>query len=297
MTLKPLESAAVLTVLGVRFHDPVTDQPITDGLSVSAQRLNAARTARVGKRVAGVRTPSGVIAFHGLYPEAERAANFAAAAKRAVIDVIDLKGRYLPASFEVSIPLQGAFRGVGAWLPRPLMLPVPAPNSEAGVSLWSAPTRAIPDSLNAVYAQIVIGASDNPPPAAHAMVQIMNNSGVLVAVGFTDARGSVMIPVPYPAIPDPPLDAPLASLNAQEFAMRARVFYQSNPALRPSLPGSPVPDLAALLGQPHVQVARQNNSGTLVTGNRLDFTMKFELPAVLRTLRGTSGEPFLRIQP
>ena len=300
MTLRVLETVYTLTTLGVRFFDPATGAAVSDGLRISAQMLDAGRTQRVGKRRDGVRSGAGIYAFHGLYPSAERRETFdALPARRAVIDVEDTRGRFLPVSFEVSIPHEGVFRGTGAWLARPLLLPVPPAGDEQGVYLWSAPSRPITASLAAVYAQVVIGNDPlNPPPAPYALVQILHPGNQLYAAGFTDARGSLMIPLPYPPLEDPALGDPLPSLKTAQFNLRVRVFYQQNPALRPVLPGSSLPDLAALLGQPQVNIARRRNpNGTLVTANQINFTLLFEQPAVLRTLHGTDGEPFLRIQP
>jgi hypothetical protein len=299
MTLRVLETVYALAALGIRFYDPATGTAVSEGLRVSAQMLNTGRTQRVGKVRAGIRSGAGVYVLNGIYPTAERQERFdAVPARRAVVDVEDTRGRFLPVSFEVSVPLFGAFRGVGAWLTRPLLLPVPPAGDEEGVYLWSQPSRPIPASLNAVYAQVVIGSGDNPPPAPYALVHILTTTNQFYAAGFTDARGSLMIPVPYPALTEPDLGDPLPSLMAQQFALRVRVFYQSDPDLRPALPGSRVPDLAALLGQPQVQIARRRNADdTLVTANALNFNLLFEQPTVLRTLRGPDGEPFLRIQP
>jgi hypothetical protein len=220
-----------------------------------------------------------------------------------VVDVTDPLDRYLPLSFEVELPFRGPFRGEGAWLPRPLMLPAPAAGKGPGVFLWSAAGRAVPAGLTAIYAQVVIGDNDEPPPAAYAVVAVMRGrDGTLVphAYGITDEQGRLNLPMPYPTVPQPPANTPYPPLGDQTFDLTIRVFCQ--PAALSRLPGSSVPDQATILGQAQAAIALRRLPGappalTLAPGLRVH--LPFGVPLVLRTQTADPQRPeaFLRVQP
>jgi hypothetical protein len=295
VALRILETLTLRTALGIQFWDPVLERPITDGLRVQGQRLtDTLPRARVGKAYFARPTTSGVYAFFGLHPD-EMTSAPALAPVRAVIDVNDPLGRFLPASFEVIIPVDQPFRGSGSWLPRPLMLPLPPANQSLGVFLWSAPTRSVPPGLTVVYASLGVGGAADPLPAAYAVVRLLNGSAVH-AIGMTDAAGRLTLPMAYPSIthlaPQPPL-------RVQQFNLTVEVLYQ--PAAQTRLPGSQVPNLAALLGQTQQRIGSRRNPATGGTTYilRLPVQFAFEEPVILRT---PSSDPairdsFLRIRP
>src|SRR5262245_28576070 len=118
MTLTKLERISSQTFLGIRFWDAIGARPIAEGLKVTAQRLSADKTKRLGRLVVGRALPSGIIAFFGLSRQEKLKANVESqlwdvlpAAQDVVVDVEDLLGRYLPMSFFVQIPKRQAWRG------------------------------------------------------------------------------------------------------------------------------------------------------------------------------------------
>jgi hypothetical protein len=305
VAVRVLERVATQTLLGIRFWDPITNAQVMNGLSVKGQMLSQDRTRRVGRAVRGVRTRSGVYAIFGLHPD-EYAAPDALlwetvpASRRVVVDVEDPLNRYQPVSFEVSIPFRGPFRGEGAWLGHALLLPEPVAGQAQGVYLWPAAARSVPPGLTALYANLVVGNADRPPPAAHAVVQVLRPgpTGNLVshAYGLADAHGRVTLLMPYPTVPDPPIDTPYPPLGDQTFALTARVFYQPS-AMNP-LPGSAHPNLESVLQQALAQVGL-TRTDTLTLGNELAITLPFGAPLVLRTQTSDPKrpEPYLRVQP
>jgi hypothetical protein len=146
-----------------------------------------------------------------------------------------------------------------------------------------------------LYAQLAVGEEDLPPPAPHALVQLVNGGGAVHAVGMADHEGKLTLPMAYPAIPHL---TPQPPLRAHQFALSVEVFYE--PAAQDKLPGSQVPDLALLLGQAQAQVAIDRNPATraMTLAAQLPLQFGFEEPAVLRT-RSTDPsrrDPYLRIQ-
>lgn len=295
-TLRDRELLTIQTALGIQFWDTVLARPVTNGLRVTAQLLNDAMPRRrVGKLRTAQATRSGIYGFFGLHPD-EISNLETLPPRRALIDVTDPLGRFLPASFEVVIPVDNPFRGRGDWLPRPLMLPEPADDEALGVFLWSAPTRPIAPGLTVVNADIAIGDADNPPPAPFALVQLLNGGGSVHAIGMTDEKGKLTLPMAYPSIPHLTPQPPLRTF---QFSLTAQVFCQ--PAVQTRLPGSQIPDLALLLGQTQAQISTERDPATSMTTTlaaELPFQFGFEEPIVLRT---ASTDPlrrdsYLRIQ-
>lgn len=301
MNLRQMERVAHPTGLGIQFWDTAADLAVTTGLHVTAQLLSCAPSvARVGRLCVGRPNQSGVCAFPGLHPGERTASDIESLAPlRAVVDVEDTLGRFLPISFEVEIPVRGPFRGRGAWLARPLMLPEPASGQEHGVGLCSAPQRPTPAGLTTLYASVVIGDSTtNPPPAPFALVKLFDAQRRLHAAGLTDERGVLTLPFAFPRFPALPPSGIHPALGELVFDLTVRVAYSAAQAW---LPGSRVPNLVALLGQPEVQVAeaRDAASGTLTLVDELPVRLRYDAPLVLRTgLAGTAQlESVLRVQP
>jgi hypothetical protein len=292
-----IESAVLQTALGIRFWDAALNRPVNGGLMVKAQRLNADGSRRVGRPVTARPNLSGVYVFSGLHPD-ERSALDPLPPHRALVNVTDPLKRYLPAAFVVNIPFRGVFKGRGGWLVRPLMLPTPAPGSEPGVYLFSAPNRAIPAGWTAVYATIVVGESASPPPAAWAVLRVSTQGPSSISWGMADQDGRLMLPLPYPALPQPVNDDPLPPLREQVFRLQAEVLYE--PAQQVTRRGSPAPDLDRLLGQARRMVAEEHNlsNNVFTYVNWLTFSLRFEEQPVLRTtITGQPrGESVLRVQ-
>jgi hypothetical protein len=301
MNLRQMERVAHPTALGIQFWDMAADLAVTTGLYATAQLLSSPPTvARVGRLHVGRPNQSGVYAFPGLHPGERTAPDIESLTPlRAVVDVEDTMDRFLPTSFEAEIPVRGPFRGRGAWLARPLMLPAPLIGEERGVGLWSAPQRPTPAGLTTLYASVVVGdAAANPPPAPFALVKVFDAQSRLHAAGLTDERGVLTLPLAFPRLPALPSNGIHPVLGELVFDLTVRVAY--SPA-QPRLPGSRMPNLVELLGQPEVQVAeaRDAAAGALTLVDALPASLRYDSPLVLRTgVAGTSEfESVLRVQP
>jgi hypothetical protein len=303
-----MERVTTQTLLGIRFWDPVIAQPIGRGLLVTAQLLNADRTQRVGRRITGTPMTNGVYAFFGLRtaerPDADQTLWESVPPTRfAAIDVSDPVERYLPVSFLVRTPFRGPFLGTGDWLPQPLLLPETAAAAAPGVYLWSAAGRPTPAGMTIIQGQLVTGTATNPSAAPFAVVRVLSTASTIFAVGMTDAAGRLTLPMPYPAIPDPPNNEPYPSLDRQQFDLTITVSYE--PDAQTLLPQSTTPDLSALLRQAPAQIAILHNPSAIpgvspdTFAPELSIQLPYGRPFVLRTpIQGTArGQPFLRIQP
>ncbi len=313
MSLAPLERFSTQTLLGIRFWDRITGNPVTGGLRVVAQRLSPDRTQRLGKAILGRLTPSGVITFFGL-SGAERVGGdptdqlweTTPPDQLVAIDLKDDLGRYLPISFVARMPFRGAFKGRGDWLTTPLLRPVPEIGDEMGVQLWSAPTRPLPAGQAVIRAQLVVGDSQEAPPASYALVEVTQPvSGPppeepFQHFGITSADGQLILPLPYPPVPDPPGDD-YPPLEQQQFPLTITVRYSDS---RTTLVGSDVPDLESILTQPQVDIGTfwdDDDPPELQTSSTLDRVLGFDSILVLRTALGSleanETESVLRILP
>jgi hypothetical protein len=311
MTVRELERIATQTVLGVRFWDAAQDSANVAGLDVRAWLLNADRSRPVGRVVPGRPTPNGTYGFFGLYPAAERLPavtppegqlwQTVPPARRAVVEVRDPLERYLSVAFQVEVPVRGPFRGEGAWLARPLLLPPPTAGAARGVQLWTAAGYPPPPGLTVLRAQVVVGSADPAPPAAYARVEVRRLDGdgnqILHAVGLTDAQGRLTLPLSYPPVAEPPVGTPYAPLSEQAFPLRVRAFSRETAA--PRLPGSTLPNLEALLGQDAYRIARQHAGPELILVQSLAAELRYGPPLVLRTATSNPERPesVLRIAP
>jgi hypothetical protein len=309
MKLLPMERVTTHTLLGIRFWDRLTNQVVADGLQVKAQRLSADQSQRLGKPIFGRATPSGTIAFFGLTagerpidpdqspwePEVTKEA--------VVVDLVDRWNRFLPMSFVVQVPFKGVFRGQRDWLASntSLFRPEAIAEEAVGVQLWSAPTRPIPPGMAVIRAQIVIGAGADAPPAVNALVQIRATASPADGFdyyGLTDDRGILLLPIPYPPIPDPSTpETPYPPLGQQTFPLTLTVYHAPSLA---QLPGSDRPDLEVVLSQPPVDIAIHRT-----VGDRLEFqpslvvNLQYGRPLILGTALSPSSpdvESVLRIQ-
>lgn len=203
MTTRHLETIRRLTPLGIELWDFLADAPVTDGITATAYPVTGPASP-----VTGTRTPSGVIAFHGLpglhdaeYPDPDAEAIDLPSSPAADFDVLvhDARGRFNDAVLRVTAPLLGVATAADALAdcgPGALSFP-----DGAKVFLFSAPSRALPAGTGAIRAQLLArvgeGADEQRVPAAYAVVK------AVVAgrqwVGVADGNGSALVPVPYPA--------------------------------------------------------------------------------------------------
>lgn len=311
--LIPLEQHRIHTLLGIQFWDRVTQQPWTEGLRVTAQRLNADRTQRLGRPVVGRVTTSGAIAFFGL-SAAERPRDTdpdlwetPLAPEWVVVDVVDGRSQFLPLSFGVQLPFRGVFRGQGDGLSTDLLRPQPLSDAALGVQLWSAPARQIPPGRAIVRAQLVVG--DTTTPAAYALLRVQASppdaDPGFDTFGMADDQGRVLLPLPYPRVPEPSSAAtPYPPLEHQTFPLRITVQYRPDALTAQRLPGSRVPNLETLLTQPAATIGDRWTPGpprSLRSRPGLPVTLRFGQPLILRTALGPGAtaerESVLRILP
>lgn len=307
MRLVPLERSTTQTLLGIRFWDRITDQVIAEGLQVKAQRLSSDRTQRLGKAIMGRMTPSGAIAFFGLaageipaYPE-QLLWETVPPEHLVVIDLVDRLDRFLPLSFVARLPFRGVFRGQGEWLSTSLLRPEVAAGEASGVQLWSAPSRPVPPGQAVLRAQIVVGDGENAVPAANALVRVQQPppaSAGFDYYGLTDSRGTLLLPMPYPAVPDPLTpETPYPPLDRQTFALNITIRYTP---LQTTLPGSDFPNLESLLNQPLADIAiHRTADSTLQFESNLSVTLQFGRSLILGTALNPGAaevESVLRIQ-
>jgi hypothetical protein len=154
-----------------------------------------------------------------------------------------------------------------------------------------------------IQGQLVTGIAPGPPAAPFAIVRVHSSEGDVLAVGMTDAAGQLTLPMPYPAIPDPPNSDPYPSLDRQRFDLTITVHYE--PDAQTMLPHSTTPDLSALLQQAPAQIAILHNPAAdpgvdpYTFATALSIQLPYGLPFVLRTpIQDTArGQPFLRIRP
>lgn len=339
MMLRPLEQLATQTLLGIRFWDRHARRAVADGLHVTAQLLSDDRSQRLGRTVVGRATPGGVIAFFGLTSAEAVAADptrqiwdTEPPASLIAVDVIDRPGRYLPLSFVARLPFRGAFRGRGDWLSTPLLRPIPAVDEEPGVDLWPSAAYGPPPGLAVIRAQLAVGSDPVPPPASFALVEITqpvpvvpdspprgrgrgrgrgNNTPAPASLaitrpahhfGLADANGGLLLPLPYPPVPDPESDE-YPPLAGQTVNLTVAIFH--DPAITgQTLPGSATPNLENILNQPPADIGTHWNAAdppVLQTSTTLAVSLEFGRPLILRTALGgpdtEEKESILRIQP
>lgn len=302
-----IETVATQTLLGIRFWDPAANRAVTSGLRVTAQLLSAGGTRRVGPLVGGRPTQAGVYAFFGLHPDEAVGPSpdvqiweTIPPLRQAVIEVVDARGRYLPASFSVDVPHRGPVTGRGDWIPDDQRAPVLPGPAGPGVFLWPQAGRDDPpNGRTMIHGRLVVGNGDAPPPAAHALVCLAAADGAFYGAGLTDATGRLALPAPYPSMPEPADNGTWPPLATQLFPVTVHVFYA--PAEQVRLPGCAEPDYRSIFRQApaRIGVERRLDPPALQTSETLVANLSFGAPFVLRTaVPGRArGEGVLRVVP
>jgi hypothetical protein len=201
---KPPERIQRTCALGLRFLDKATgllvgaDVAIGQsgreclGLWAHAWPINAPE-----RKVAGIVTPSGVVAFHGLaglreFENSGESNPWASTEpRRFQVEVSDRMGRFLPCTFVINAPERGTavFAGEGS---------APWIEERGAVPLFSVPSRLAPAGLAVVRAELREVARDRP--AAWALVEATYFSGGVrrTAHGLADDQGRLLMMFPYP---------------------------------------------------------------------------------------------------
>jgi hypothetical protein len=200
-TQLPLETFGRVCPLGVRFWDPVERQYVSDGLVVNV-RLASSQTRTLatatGARIfAAMNLPFLAVNERGKGDDAYWQ-RVLANPLGFVVEVEDLRGRYLPFSFPAQLPNRGLF----VW-GCPFLSPQGFGLAD-GVSLFPAPSYPVASTRAVIRADLQD--VDTKQGAAGAVLQAVVDGAVTVQ-GIADANGRVAIVFPWPEPRDfPPVD-------------------------------------------------------------------------------------------
>lgn len=244
-----LERPLSRTLLGMRFRDAVTGAQVRDGLSAEAWPLEG------GRRCRAFRTRSDIYAFGRLdgLGEVERGelplefgGSPGAPQRTFVVAVDDARGRYLPLTLLVDLPL----RYPGLYLEADPAPPGGTPMD--GVRLYRAPSFRPEPWLAAVRGEL--RDADSGAPAAHARLRLSLEGGAEVT-GYADDAGRFLVMAPLPPsiaqLGASPMVIP-ESTSERRWAATLAVDWEG---VAPEVPnGAAVPDQLSLLLQPPAQV-------------------------------------------
>jgi len=243
MTTAPvvIERLSKVAPLGVRFWDAITHKSIGDGLLVTAYRplqpdrrsaltLNRANVF-VLQNIPGLRDVEFGAGDQAYWDDLPTPQNF-------VIDVFDTTNRFQPFTFTSGVPTRDLFELICG-----------SPPEQAGVPLFSAPTRSVPGGYGVIRAELrdesqFDSRTQEYAPASWAMLEAWYD-GQRVGRGLADQQGRIVVFFSYPEPINPPISSPptpRTALTAQQWPIELRVFYAA-------LPAAQSPDLCAALTQ------------------------------------------------
>lgn len=270
MTSRVLEAVTRTALLGVRPWDAVSGQAITDGLRLTELRHGTEATPN----------RSGVFVFHdlpGLRASAYGSGDEAfwadpPASASFDLELVDSRRRFLPFRFAADAPARGLFREQCPHAFSPPEVDVP------GVPLFSAPSRPLPTGLAVVRADL--WDADLDAPASWAVLEVTPD-GAPATRGVADARGRVVVALPYPEPHWPGSSPPPGSsaLSEQTWSLQLAVRYDPAGAT-PPLPepsAGIAPDLCTVLGQAPAVLLQVRSPATPLTGATLAFGRQLTL--------------------
>jgi hypothetical protein len=261
-----VEVVRIRSVLGVAFHDLLTDARIVEGLRVTAW------PATGGRATPAFQTASGAYAFRGLegmrqleLPDSDHLGDPELVdtdlddtePRRFVVQVVDRRGRYLDTVLVVDVPTMGlvtqgdildtAHNGSHDRLP---------------IYLFSAPTRAVPTHVAVIRGQVADHTTGAPVPWCRVDVVVDPDGQPRRSSGIADAGGNVLVTVPYPRF-GPPAGADEPSVPGEgarpaagtqgtpmvERSWPATVSVRCEPDRLEQRPGARAPALDRILGQ------------------------------------------------
>lgn len=235
------EGRLIRTPLGLCFWDHGANEPVTDGLLVTAYR-----TVGSSSPIQAVRSPSGIYSFHGLpglhdweYPlndvESESSPPIVL---RFIVKVEDLKRRFIDTAAIIQAPRPGD---------RLFVWPSASPGqADDGFRLFSAPTRPRNSRLATVRANL--WEVDRDKAAAFAVLRVEIEG--ITWTGIADEKGTIAVMFPYPntmrslAVSPPSSRIPV---HEQSWNFTASVFYGGTDMSY--LRGAELPSLGHLLSQ------------------------------------------------
>ncbi len=289
-----LESQNTFTPLGIRFWDPVIDEQVGEALHVRAWPEDAQQPI-----VQASRTRSNIYAFGRLpgmrtlesgppragTPTRAGETESPPANRSFVVEVSDIKRRYLDVGFRVDLPLpyRGVFLLNGSLSPPQV--------SPKGFHLYSAPTRTLPPATTVIRGELEDQWTGGA--AANAVIRITAEDES-IWYALADQHGHFAAVLPYPTLIDglgasPPADG--RTLSSHSWQLLVEVLYE--PAHVDGLPGTELKDYPSVLTQSAANVwSRLPEHGG---SPRPDLTTQIRFGEEL-TLR-TDGLAALRVSP
>jgi hypothetical protein len=278
-----LERPLAHTVLGIQFWDQISDQPITDGLTVTAQLAGTSYPL-----VSAFRTASGAYAFQGLpclhdieYPPGGvQSAASPQSTYQFVITVSDSLDRFLPTLFAVELPLSypGLFLSKNAG----------SPPGGARAYLFTAPTRAAATGTSVIRVNLW----DHEQDQAAAFAALRVSVGGQEWTGIADDQGRAQVQFPSPLLQSLSLGSPPGSgqgpTSSVNWPVQITVLYE--PAqLRYLLQGVPdvvwpwngMPSLKSILDEQQPALVWQQQAGP--PAPQWTGTLSYGSPLILRT--------------
>lgn len=201
--LTEFKVGARTAALGLRFWDPIASAFVGDGLRVIAYPVvdpsrRVAATTNLSRGWVFHKLP-GMAAFeHGEGDEAFWKAPFAprpdwkapGQPRDYVIEVDDEKGRFVPFQLTVTAPAREAWE----WVTPPGVTLAKMP--PGAIPLFSAATRAVPQGMAVIRAELWDATAGKPAAWAVVTAQI---DGVVGIFGMADEKGRVALVFPNPA--------------------------------------------------------------------------------------------------
>jgi hypothetical protein len=204
-------------VLGLRFTDAATGAAVIDDLDVGG------RTADRALALSRPLTSRGAFGAH-------------AGTGPATLTVRDRAGRFLPLRFGVDLPAG--------------LLLDPCGDGGTAIELASAPTRAVPAGYAAIHARLW----DRPGARPASWARLRAECGGHTATGTADARGRVLVLLPWPA----PVaeDTRVPPLHEARWPVVLTAFWSPGLAVAEDVGDREIvpPDLCALRAQPQVSL-------------------------------------------
>jgi hypothetical protein len=282
-----LDRVTRVAPLGVRFFDAVTKRVVT-GLTVTARAVaSPARQLTMFANPAGVYVLAHVPGLRDFENGAGDEAFWAKVAtpKAYTVEVHDPRGQFLPCVFEAAVPTQRLFK----WTYSPPASP-PEPG-DSDVPLFSAPARAVPEGMAAIYGDLYDPAADEP--AAWAVVEVSYDGHVL-GRGIADRCGQLCLICAYPSPEDFAPLSPLitgAALWEQHWRLQLRIGYVPAASVQDVLNTSVALDQLAV-GPAHIWTAWAGAAGSLPM---TEAVLTYGQALILRSLDAPGGKPLARL--
>jgi hypothetical protein len=260
-----------VTPIAARFFDAVEQAIVSDGLVVSMWRLNGST-----KRQKAIVNHTGVFVVCGLrgLHEVETGKGDKdywdhVLTKSYGLEMTDPRRRFLPYWFEAEAPTRG-FVGLTSGSP--------PPDTEAGLPLYSAPSRSVAGYYATVRADLWDVQHNCPAAWAHAE---LTTKGIPLCEGMADRNGKLGMFFSYPEASDQFPGSPLQtgiSPRDQSWDVQLTIRYRLKD------PNPDIPNLCdEVLTQPQVQVWEQRGPNVELT----TATLRVGQELILKT-RGRS---------